>query len=371
VSEPNEFLQRVIFTGGGSAGHVVPCMPVIERLRARGSDITFVGSRSGLEERLIAPLGIRYRAIATGKLRRYWSLENVRDVGRIVGGVAGAWRMLGELKPNLVFSKGGFVSFPVVFAAWLRRVPVVAHESDLTPGLANRLALPFVDVVCTTFAETRFGRSRVPRVHTGTPLRPTLLTASAERGRRAVDVPLGMPVLLVVGGSLGAETLNRVVHAALSRLTSNYFVVHVCGPGRTNATLEGTPNYRQFEYVSDGWGDLLAAADVVVSRAGANSLYELVVLKKANVLVPLTRQASRGDQLENARYAEAQGWSKVIEEESLSPERLRGALEEVRVNVSAQRNALARAGLGDGTDAVVQVIDQLARRRRPEPAGEK
>ena len=364
-------LKHVLFTGGGSAGHVVPCMPLIERLRDNSVDVSFVGSRTGLEERLVAPLGVRYRGISAGKLRRYWSIENVRDVGRIFAGIVASWRILGELKPDVVFSKGGFVSFPVVFAAWLRRIPVVAHESDMTPGLANRLALPFADVVCTTFAATHFGRSRVPREHTGTPLRKTLLSASAERGRRAVGVPLGMPVLLVVGGSLGAERLNRIVHATLPRLTNNYFVAHVCGPGRTNAELEGTNNYRQFEFVSDGWGDLLAAADVVVSRAGANSLYELVVLRKPNVLVPLTLQASRGDQLENARYAEAQGWSKVIEEEVLSPERLRGALEELRANVTTQRSALARAALGDGTDAVLRVIDQVARRRRAAVAGAK
>jgi UDP-N-acetylglucosamine--N-acetylmuramyl-(pentapeptide) pyrophosphoryl-undecaprenol N-acetylglucosamine transferase len=334
-------------------------------------DVTFVGSQSGMEERLIAPLGVRYRGIPAGKLRRYWSFENVRDVGRIVAGIVGAWRLLGELEPEVVFSKGGFVSFPVVFAAWLRRTPIVAHESDLSPGLANRLALPFVDFVCTTFPQTRFGRSRVPSEHTGTPLRQSLLHASAERGRRSVGVPLGMPVLLVVGGSLGAERLNQVVHATLPRLTSNYFVVHVCGPGRKSAELEGTNNYRQFEYVTDGWGDLLAAADVVVSRAGANSLYELVVLRKPNVLVPLTLQASRGDQLENARHAEAQGWSKVIEEDALTGERLRGALEELRANVATQRNALARAGLGDGTDAVLRVIDQVARRRRADTAGAK
>jgi UDP-N-acetylglucosamine--N-acetylmuramyl-(pentapeptide) pyrophosphoryl-undecaprenol N-acetylglucosamine transferase len=354
--------SHVLFTGGGSAGHVVPCLPLIEHFQRLGVTVSYVGSHSGPEAGLVAPTGIAFFAVRSGKLRRYWSWRNVADLWWIVVGVVQAWWLLRRLRPAVAFSKGGYASFPVVVAAWLWRVPVVAHESDLTPGLANRLSLPFVAAVCTTFAVTRFPVRRAPVIHTGTPLRQTLMTGDAARGRALLGAP-PLPIVLVVGGSLGAVALNAAVRAALAALLEWCCVAHVCGPGRVDTALRGRTGYQQFEYVADGWGDLLAAADVVVSRAGANSLYELVALKKPHLLVPLTRQASRGDQLANAAYAVARGWSRVLQEDQLDPAHLSEAVRVLHAEREAIVAALADAGLGDGTAATAEVICRFARRR--------
>jgi len=356
VTEP----RAIVFTGGGSAGHVVPCLPLMDAFAADGWSVSFVGGRDGPEAQLIGATRHPFKAIAAGRWRRYFSLRNATDLVRVVAGIGQSLRWLRRVRPAIVFSKGGFVAFPVVVGAWLNRIPVVAHESDLTPGLANRLSLPFCRAVCTNFADTRFANPRLVVVHTGTPLRQALLHGDAQRGRARVGAPESARLLLVVGGSLGSENLNALVREALPSLSS-WFVVHVCGAGRIDAALATSSTYRQLEYVGDGWGDVLAAADVVVSRAGANSLYELVALGKPHVLVPLTRAASRGDQLENARYAVDRGWSRVVAEESATPAQLVAEIEAVWRAREAIRARLASAGLADGTAAIRAVLERYAR----------
>ena len=348
--------QRVVVTGGGTAGHVVPALPVIDALLAKGAEVHFVGSTTGLEERLVAPLGIACHGVATGKLRRYISFENLVDALRIPLGILQAWWLLRRIRPAVVFSKGGFVSFPAVVGAWLNRIPVSAHESDLTPGLANRLALPFVKSLCVNFDDTRVRHRRV--VVTGTPLRRLLLEGDAERGRTRIGVEGGRPVLLVVGGSLGAARLNDVVRDALDGLLARFAVVHVCGAGKTDAGLVGKPGYVQFEYVSQDWGDMIAAADLVVSRAGANALYEWLVLGKPNLLVPLPRAASRGDQIENAAYAEARGWSLVLPEDELNSTTL---LERVDRLADLSGEFRRRIETFPKRDSVALILAELAR----------
>ncbi len=303
--------------GGGSAGHVVPAIPVIRVLQSQGHRVTFVGTRSGLEEELLSGLQVPFHAIAAGKLRRYWSWRNVADLFRIVLGVLQAVRLLFRLRPDVVFSKGGFVSFPLVFAAWLLRIPAVAHESDLSPGLANRLVLPFIRTLCVSFDATEVPRRGLKVVHTGTPVRQDMLHGDAGRGRQRLGLAeAGKPLLVVTGGSLGAEFLNRMVHECIAELSARFVVFHVCGAGKLQPLQQ--PDYHQVEYVGEGWGDLLAAADLVVSRAGANALFELLALGKVSLLVPLPRLASRGDQIENAAYARARGYCQVIEEQDMT-----------------------------------------------------
>lgn len=321
----------MLFTGGGTAGHVIPAIPVMRALRASGVEIGFVGSRSGLEEDLLREEDLQYFGIASGKLRRYFSLENLVDAFRVLLGIFNACVVVARFRPDAVFSKGGFVSFPVVLAAWLWRVPVIAHESDLTPGLANRLALPFIRCLCVNFPVTESslsGRFKGRIVHTGTPVRPVLLDGDGARGRQWLNIAEGEPILLVTGGSLGADALNTVVREALGELTGEWQVVHVCGPGKLSA--ERNERYQQFEYVREQWGDVLAAADLVVSRAGANTLYELLALRKPNLLVPLSQKASRGDQIENADYARELGYSEVIAEEALTSETLVRSVADLR-----------------------------------------
>ena len=341
---------HVVCTGGGTAGHVVPAIPVIERLAAAGCRVSFIGSNTGLEAQLLKSVPAAYYGIAAGKLRRYFSWRNVADAFRVLAGLWQAFWLLGRLRPDAVFSKGGFVSFPVVLAAWLRRVPVIAHESDISPGLANRLALPFVALLCVNFPTTRPARFSGRVLHTGTPVRPALLRGDAAKGRELLGVTAARPILVVTGGSLGAEALNAVVRQALPELLARFVVVHVCGPGKC---VDGSwPGYHQFEYVSDAWGDLLAAADVVVSRAGANTLYELLTLKKLNVLVPLSRRVSRGDQIENAAFARNAGLSEVVPEEELTVASLCVAVD----SVLAEREAFAaRLGAFHSPDAAALI----------------
>ncbi len=313
-------MKRLLCTGGGTAGHVVPALPVMEAFLKEGVRVDFVGSGADLERELLAPLPVAYHAIAAGKLRRYFSLANVADAFRVLAGILQALLLVGRLRPDAVFSKGGFVSFPVVLAAWCWRVPVVAHESDLSPGLANRLALPFVRCLCVSFPVTRPSGYRGEVIHTGTPVRRALLEGDRARGRKRLGAPEGKPVLVVTGGSLGSDRINQVVWQALPDLLALAVVVHVCGAGKRRDP--GLAGYHAFEYVDEEWGDLLAAADLVVSRAGANTLYEILSLGRPNLLVPLSRQASRGDQIENAAWAEQAGFSRVIREEALTVETL-------------------------------------------------
>ena len=346
-------------TGGGTAGHVIPSIPVIQRLLADGLEVSFIGSTSGLEELLVTDLDLNFYGITTGKLRRYLSMENLVDVFRVFTGIWQAFALIRKIKPVVVFSKGGYVAFPVVFAAWLNRVPVVAHESDLTPGLANRLCIPFLKSLCLNFPETRVRTRNV--LVTGTAVRPELLNGDAERGREWLRAPAGSRVLVVVGGSLGAAAINVVIRESLAQLCESYFVVHVCGAHQIDASFE-RPGYVQYEYISDEWGDVLATADLVISRSGANALYELLALQKLNILIPLSRRASRGDQIENAEMAERHGWSFVIPEESLDSAALVNALAFVERDRDYWMNNLRTFETRDSVTMIYEELARVARR---------
>lgn len=355
-------MNRVLFTGGGSAGHVVPAFPVIEALLARGVEVSYVGSNSGLEEDLLSDFPLTYRGISAGKLRRYFSLENVVDIFRTLLGICQAVRLLGQLRPDVVFSKGGFVSFPVVAAAWLRHIPVVAHESDLTPGLANRMSLPLCRTLCVNFTDTRPAKFKGRVLHTGTPVRRALLEGNAVRGREFLGIDQTYPVLVVTGGSLGADVLNEAVREVLPELVEKFVVVHICGPGKKVGRDE--MNYRQFEYLTTQWGDVLAAADLVVSRAGANTLYELLALRKANLLVPLSRRVSRGDQIENAEYAKSLGYSRVIEEQALTGANLMREVLLLLANLEEIQERLAEFVTPDSVELILAALEDAISRSK-------
>ena len=346
--------MKVVFTGGGSAGHVLPALPVLRALRGQGAEVAYIGGADSADEAYLAGEDLAYFGIASGKLRRYFSWRNFTDAFAVLRAVWQSYWLLGRLRPDAIFSKGGFVSFPVVLAGWLRRIPVVAHESDFSPGLANRLAMPFLNTLCTSFPMQRPRRLRGTLVHTGSPVRPELLHGDAERGRTLVDAPAGMPLVLVTGGSLGAESLNTVVRSAAPGLVERCCLVHVCGPGKTDALA--LPRYHSFEFVGADWGDLLAAADLVVSRAGANALFELLALAKPSILVPLPRSASRGDQIENAAYAEQAGYSMVIAEEDLDADRLQEAVQRMLDDADEWRKRLAAFTSPPTLELIVRTI---------------
>ena len=354
--------MHVLVTGGGSGGHVIPTIPVMERLLAGGHRVSFVGTRTGYERGLLNSVAVDYYGISAGKLRRYFSWANVRDAGRVVLGVIEAVRLVRRLQPEVIFSKGGFVAFPVVFAGWLCRVPVLGHESDFSPGLANRLSQPFLKTLCTSFAQTQVDGFRGRVVHTGTPLREAMLSGMPDRARQQFRLGREKPVLLVMGGSLGAIALNQVVRAALPALLPEFEVVHVCGPGRMQAS--SLAGYHQYEFINEGWGDLFALATVVVSRAGANSLFELFSLGKLNLLVPLSAAASRGDQLENAEYAKQQGYSLVIRESNLDAATLVAGIHALLQDRLKYEKELATFARVDATEALTRELLALAHRDR-------
>ena len=353
MSKPRHFL----FTGGGTGGHVIPALPVIDALLADGHQVSFIGSNSGLEQRLLGSRAVRYQGISSGKLRRYFSWANLTDAFRVLLGIVQAVWWVGRLRPDAVFSKGGFVAFPVVFAAWLWRVPVVAHESDYSPGLANRLSQPFVHTLATSFLSDAFaGARRV--LHAGTPLRPELFAGDAARGRAHLGVS-DQPILLVFGGSLGADRLNEVTRSALPELLQRFVVVHVCGAGKLDAAQE-TTGYFQFEFVTEEWPDLLAAADVVVSRAGANSVFELLSLRKVHLLVPLSAAASRGDQIENARFCAEQGFSLVLQEDALNAQSLLAAVTQLARDATDWQARLGGFAPPDAVSVLTELLLELA-----------
>lgn len=352
---------RILFTGGGTAGHVTPSLALIEALGRAGWEVHYAGSRHGIERSIIEPLGLPYHALATGKLRRYLSFENLLDVFRVLAGIFQGWRLARRLRPDVVFSKGGFVSVPVVFGARLAGVPVLAHESDCSPGLATRLVARHVAAVCTNFPDTRVPGAR--RVHyTGTPLRPGLLQGSRERGLAHAGLSGAKPVLLVVGGSLGSQALNACIRAALPQLLPHYEIIHICGRGHV-APEAAAPGYAQFEFVAEPYRDLLAAADLVLSRAGANGLLELIQARKPTLLVPLGTAASRGDQIENADWALARGLARRVLEADLDEERLIDELATLLRDADGIKQRLAAFEAPDSEGLLLGLLQELAERR--------
>lgn len=359
-------MTSILFTGGGTAGHVVPNIALIINFLEKKVDISYIGSEDGIEKKLIKALHIPYYAISCGKLRRYWSIKNFLDPFKILLGIFQAWRYLGYIKPDIVFSKGGFVAFPVVFSAWLRRMPVVAHESDLTPGLANRLSFPFVKKIAVSFADTKIGNKTVV---TGTPIRESLFQGDASVGRELCGIHNHKPCLLVIGGSLGAAVINEVVRKALPVLLETMNVIHCCGVGKiatvvplNSPTSHERGKYQQFEYVNEELSHLYACADVVISRAGANTVYEILALKKAALFIPLSLQASRGDQIANARYLKSKGLGQVLEESELTSESLVQSIQEVFKQQSTIQSAIEKSNIKSGTDAIIRLINKTIKR---------
>lgn len=313
--------KTIILTGGGTAGHVSLNQAILPELENLGFRVDYIGSKGGIEHELISESHpqIRYHAIASGKLRRYFSMKNFTDPFRVGAGLVQAMNIIRKTKPAVIFSKGGFVSVPVAMAGRLMGVPVIIHESDVTPGLANKLAMPFADHIFTVFKETLSHVPKEKSTCTGSVIRSELLGGSAARGRELCHFDNSRKVLLIMGGSQGAAPINEAARDNLDSLLERYNIIHLCGKGNVDAALESRERYCQFEYVTNELPHLLHLTDLVVSRAGSNSIFEFLALKKPMLLIPLSRQKSRGDQILNANLFEAQGFAHVLEEESLTP----------------------------------------------------
>lgn len=312
--------RAIVFTGGGTAGHVTVNLALMPHYLREGWDVHYIGSEQGIERELVAGVAqVTYHPVSTGKLRRYMDWNNVKDPFRVAKGVWQAYRLLASIRPRIVFSKGGFVSVPVVAGAWLHRIPSIIHESDLTPGLANRIAIPMATKVCTTFPETAKHLPESKAAHVGAVIREELFRGDACRGLAMCDFVRTKPVMLIMGGSLGSQRINRAVRERLDALTETFQIVHLCGKGNRDESISNRA-YRQFEYVTDELPDLIAMADIVVSRAGSNSIFEFLALRKPMLLIPLSLAASRGDQIANAESFRARGVAEVLQEESLTGE---------------------------------------------------
>lgn len=350
--------MRVLFTGGGTAGHVTPNIALIERLQAEGWETVYVGSHTGIEKELIHKLdNVPYYGISSGKLRRYFSWQNFLDPFRVIKGFLEARKIVKREKPDVIFSKGGFVSVPVVMAAG--KVPVVSHESDYTPGLANRIAGRFADTVCVTFSDTADKVKHAKAVHTGTPIRAELFRGDAKRGLEFMGFSGEKPVLLVMGGSSGAVALNNLLREALPRLLPVFDIVHLCGKGKLDASCE-REGYRQYEYINEELPDLMAACDIILSRAGANAIFEFLALAKPSVLVPLPLSASRGDQILNADYFVRKGYAIKVDQDTATADTLADAVAHLYENRMEFHSNMASDEMLDGTDEVLAQIRAAA-----------
>lgn len=353
--------KTIVFTGGGTAGHVTPNIALINKLLPEGWKIAYFGSKNGMEARLMEKYHIPYYAVRTGKLRRYFSWQNFIDPFNILIGTCQAFYYLGKVKPDLVFSKGGFVGFPVVLAAWLRRVPVIAHESDLTPGLATKLSYPFVSQVCVTFEKAKNYFKRKEKVlFTGTPIRDSLMQGDKTKAKRYCAFERDKPCLLVIAGGLGSDKINAQLRGLLDELLPKFNIIHICGRGKMDDTKKEVAGYRQFDFVDEELPDLFALATIVVSRAGANSVYEILALGKPHLFIPLSRRASRGDQIQNAYYFKEKGVSEVLDEENLSPESLYQAIIHLYEKRAKRQKQIQSLGIRSGTDSILKLIKEQA-----------
>ncbi len=352
-------MKKIILTGGGTAGHVTPNIALLDSLKENGYEIEYIGSYEGIEKKLITEQNIPYHGISSGKLRRYLSLKNLTDPFRVIKGFSEAKKLMDEIKPDVVFSKGGFVTVPVVFAAKSRKIPVIIHESDMTPGLANKLAIKKATKVCCNFPETLTYLPKKKAVLTGCPIRKELLSGNKLAGLDFCNFNANKPVLMIIGGSLGSANINSAVRGILDKLLVHFQIVHLCGKGKIDNTLANKEGYRQYEYINKELADLFAMADVVISRAGANAICELLALRKPTILIPLSAKASRGDQILNANSFLMQGYADVLEEENLNQNTLYDAVMKLYAEKDDYIKRMSESDCLNAVETIVELIKSV------------
>lgn len=353
-------MKRIVLTGGGTAGHVTPNIALLPRLKEEGYEVHYIGSYDGIERKLIEEFDVPYYGISSGKLRRYFDPKNFSDPFKVLKGYSQASSLLKKIKPCIVFSKGGFVAVPVVIAAKRRKIPAVIHESDMTPGLANKICIPCASKICANFPETIKALPEEKAVLTGSPIRQELFTGSKKAGLKFCGFTENKPVLLIIGGSLGSAAVNEAVRSVLPALLKKFQIIHLCGEGKVADNLTGTKGYVQYEYIKKELSDLMDAADLVISRAGANAICELLALKKPAILVPLSQAASRGDQILNAASFEKQGYSYVLREEELSGESLLDAVNKVYAAKGTYIDNMKKSPMNNAIDTIIGLINELS-----------
>lgn len=353
-------MKKIVLTGGGTAGHVTPNIALLPSLKEAGFEVHYIGSYNGIEKELIEDMDIPYYGISSGKLRRYFDLKNFSDPFRVIKGFGEANRLMKKIKPDVVFSKGGFVTVPVVMAAKKNHIPAIIHESDMTPGLANKLCIPSAVKVCCNFKETFDLLPEGKAVLTGTPIRHELFEGDAKKAAELCGFSQDKPTILVVGGSSGSVAINNIIRESLDAILENYQLIHLCGKNHYDESLKDRKGYIQFEYVSKELRDLFALSDLVISRAGANAICELLALNKPNILIPLPLSVSRGDQILNAKSFKKNGFSYVLQEEELSTQSLMNAIRDVSSHKEQYVKCMKESEMSDSIKTIMKLITELA-----------
>lgn len=354
--------KRILFTGGGTAGHVIVNLALIPTFQEQGFDIDYIGSYEGIEKNLISSLpDVTYHSISTGKLRRYMSIENFKDPFKVLKGIFQAWRIIGKKKPQIIFSKGGFVSVPVIIAARLRGVPTIIHESDYTPGLANKLAIPFAKKILTTFPETAESLGKEKVEYVGAVVRDELFEGSEETGLQLTGFTKDKPVILIIGGSSGSQHINNCIRRNLSDLLERFQIIHICGEDNVDESIK-EEGYAQFGYVNDDLKHIFHIADFVISRAGSNAIFEFLSLRLPMLLIPLPLSASRGDQIVNAKSFEKKGFAHVLQDEEMTDERFLAEINRLVENEEQLIKNMKTYKSERAKDRVIQIIENESKK---------
>jgi len=357
-------MKRIILTGGGTAGHVTPNIALLPSLLDLNYDIHYIGSYDGIERKLIEDMNVPYYGISSGKLRRYFDIKNFTDPFKILKGCGQARKLLKQLKPDIVFSKGGFVSVPVVITSKMFHIPVIIHESDMTPGLANKLSIPSAEKVCCNFPETLTLLPSEKAVLTGSPIRQELLSGNRVEALNICGFTANKPVILVIGGSQGSVIINDAIRSILPELLKTFQVIHLCGQGKLDTSLSHLEDYVQFEYVKKELADFFALADICISRAGANAICELLALQKPNLLIPLSAAASRGDQILNAESFKNQGFSEVLHEDELAYTFLLPMIQKLYNNKNQYISAMEKSSQGNAISKIIDLIEKTTQTQK-------
>ena len=353
--------KKIVLTGGGTAGHVTPNLALLPYLKEAGYKVYYFGSKNGIEKKLIADYEIPYFGISTGKLRRYFDVKNFTDPFRVIHGYREARKILKNIKPDVVFSKGGFVSVPVVRAARSLHIPCIIHESDMTPGLANKLCFSSASKICCNFPETLSKLPKGKAVLSGTPIRDEIFTGDREKGLALCGFTPDLPVIMIMGGSQGALAVNEAVRAHLDELLQDFQIIHLCGAGKLDESLQDRKGYKQFEYVKEDLRHLFAATDLIISRSGANAICEILALKIPNILVPLA-VGSRGDQVLNAESFVSQGFSVLVPTDELNA-RIVDTVHQVYKDRAKYKEAMEKSSQGSAIPVIMDLIKNARKGR--------
>ena len=349
--------MKILLTGGGTAGHVMPHIAMLNDYKKHFDKIIYIGQENGIERDIIKEYPfIKYYPIKAAKFIRRKIFANLLIPFKLISGIHGAKKIIKEEKPNIVFSKGGFVSLPVVIAAKRLKVPIVAHESDLNMGLANKLSKPAATVICTTFEKTANSIKNKGKF-TGSPIRKDMIKDKYQ-SRHKLGINTQKPVLVVTGGSQGSKAINNKIREEIKQITNKFYVVHLTGKNNLDNTYNNIKDYKQIEFSSD-MGSILSAADVVVSRAGSNTIFELAVLKKPMLLIPLPKGNSRGDQVDNAKYFNSQGYANFVTEEQLEKSSLLPYIIQTYNESETLTAALEKSGIKPGNEELLKTILKL------------